>query len=282
VFNPLLSATPANNGVTMDQRMLKKQKPQQPLSPMRIVRAIQWRLLERRQPNNAYRGVYASFADAERNAPPIKPLGYDAAESTTWYLDRLSGVQFADYPAVYWLREAFADSQVMLEIGGHVGVAYYGFERILKYPADLSWTILDVPSVVKSGEALARERQRQNLRFITDLAAAPPAGILLAAGSLQYLEHTTLAPIIEKLPARPRHIIVNVTPVYEGPSFVTLQNIATAYCPYRVFNRADFVGALEKLGYQLVDTWPVPRPFTIPGHPDRAFETFSGFYFKLK
>ena len=260
--------------------MLKLQKGGKPITPARVFRAIQSRVLDRLQPINANRGVFSSFAEAEQHAPRTKPLGYDDAASDDWYLQKLTGVQLEDYPAVYWLREAFTDSRSVLEIGGHVGVAYYGFSRILRYPAGLRWTILDVPSVAAAGRALATERQRDDLSFVTDLADAPAAEILLAAGSLQYLEHTTLVPILKRLSRLPRHLIINVTPVYDGPSFVTLQNIGTAYCPYRVFNRLEFIGALESLGYRLGDSWAKPRSFRVPGRPERSFEGYSGFYLK--
>ena len=260
---------------------MKLQKGGKPITPARLFRAIQSRVLDRLQPINANRGVFSSFAEAEQSAPRTKPLGYEDAASADWYLQKLTGVQLEDYPAVYWLREAFVDGRSLLEIGGHIGVAYYGFSRILRYPPGLRWTIFDVPSIVAAGRALADERQRVDVHFIADLGEAPPADILLAAGALQYLEHTTLVPVLKRLPRLPRHVIVNVTPVYDGPSFVTLQNIGSAYCPYRVFNRAEFIGALENLGYQLVDSWAKPRSFRVRGRPERAFEGYSGFYFKL-
>jgi len=70
--------------------------------------------------------------------------------------------------------------------------------------------------------------------------------------------------------------------VYDGPSFVTLQNIGTVYCPYRVFSRREFVSSLEALDYELVDSWQKPRAFRVPGHPDKSFGAFSGFYFRQR
>lgn len=250
------------------------------LTPARVLRAIRARVLDRIQPLNAYRGVYRSFAEAERAAPRTKPLGYDAALSEGWYLEKLRGVQLEDYPVVFWLREALRDSRSILEIGGHVGVAYYGFSSVLDYPEDLSWTIFDVPTIVEAGRRLAAERGRTDVHFVASLADAPPSDILIAAGALQYFETPTLAATIATLPKRPRHAIVNVTPVYEGPTFVTLQNIGTVYCPYRVFDRRELVSTMEELGYALVDAWQKPRPFRVPGHADKSFDAFSGFYFR--
>ncbi|MEO8074888.1 MAG: TIGR04325 family methyltransferase [Acidobacteriota bacterium] len=251
-----------------------------PLTPMRVFRAVQNRVMDRLQPLNAFRGVYADFPEAERAAPPTKPLGYDAADSADWYLKKLAGVQLEDYPVLYWLRAAFDDSRTLLEIGGHVGVAYYGFSRVIQYPADLRWTILDVPSVVDAGTRLARERGRTDVAFVKGLAETEGAEILLAAGALQYFDAPSLAGTITALRVKPKHVLVNVTPVYDGPGFVTLQNIGSVYCPYRIFNRQEFIAPLEALGYRLVDAWEKPRPFSVPKHPDRSFDAYSGFYLR--
>lgn len=252
-----------------------------PLTPARVILALRSRVLDRMQPVNEVRGVYTSFAEAERAAPRTKPLGYDAADAGSWYVDKLSGVQLEDYPVLFWLRGALDTSRSVFELGGHVGVAYYGFSRVLDYPLDLSWTILDVPSVMSAGEALARERGRTNLRFATGgLASVAGADIVLAAGSLQYLEKS-LSEIVGGLRHRPKHILVNVTPVYDGPTFVTIQNVSNVYCAYRVFNRQELIRSLETIGYELVDSWAKPRQFKVPNHPDKSFDRYSGFYFRL-
>ena len=250
------------------------------VTPTRILRALQRRLYDRLQPVNQFRGVYASFREARQAAPQIKGLGYDSANSSSWYLSKHETVQQEDYPVLFWLRTAFEGGRSVFEIGGHVGVAYYGFAQVLAYPAGLTWTICDVPSVVTSGEALARERGRTNLRFVTSSAEVEGADIVLAAGALQYVESPSLAETIASFRVRPRHVLVNTTPVYDGPAFITLQNIGSAYCPYRAFNRGEFVQSLENLGYSLVAAWQKDRAFRVPRHPDKSFDHYSGFYFR--
>jgi putative methyltransferase (TIGR04325 family) len=226
--------------------------------------------------------VYATFAEASRAAPPTKPVGYDHPEPATYYRGRLDRIHHDDYPAIFWFRVALEGSESLFEIGGHVGVAFYSFARLVTYPPNLKWTILEVPAVAASGEALCSERGRTNLRFITDPSQTKGADIVLAAGSLQYVESPSLAEAIAGFRLRPRHVIVNKTPMYDGIPFVTLQNIGGAYCPYRIPNRADFVASLEHLGYELHDTWQKERLFRITGHPDKAFDHYSGFYFRLR
>jgi putative methyltransferase (TIGR04325 family) len=207
-------------------------------------------------------------------------LGYDRANSANWYEGKMARAPLEDYPVLFWLRDALEESRAVFEIGGHVGTAYYGFERLLRYPPGLDWTIWDVPSIVSAGRALALERGRTSLSFSEDHDAAPDAEVLLAAGSLQYIPTPRLETIVASRRGRLRHILLNLTPVYDGPEFVTLQNIGNVLCPYRVFNRVGLIGTLDELGYKLVDEWQKPRPFRIKFNADRSFDAYSGFYFR--
>lgn len=185
-----------------------------------------------------------------------------------------------DYPVVFWLRDALLDSRTLFEVGGHIGEAYYSFSRVLEYPPNLEWTICDVPSVTAAGEALAKERGRTNLKFVTAPPQSDGAEIFLACGALQYLDYAGPAELISEFKIKPKHVLINTTPVYEGASFVTLQNIGSAYCPYRIFSRPELVESLRSLGYTLVDSWQKERKFRIAGHPERSFDHYSGFYFR--
>lgn len=251
------------------------------LTPTRVIRAVEKRLRDVVQPLNGFRGVYASFAEAERATPAVRPLGYDCAGSAEWYPQKFNSVQFGDYPVLFWLREAFSDSRTVLEIGGHMGQAFYGFAGVMDYPPGLVWTVLDVPSIVAAGTALAAKKGRSEIRFVSTLEHSPGAEILLSTGALQYLE-TDLSISVAAFPIRPRHVLINFIPVYDGAAFITVQNIGTAYCPYRVFNRKEFVNSLERLGYDLVASWKRPRNFRIPLHRDKSFDVYSGFYFRLR
>lgn len=240
------------------------------------------RLFGRFETLNSCHGVFASFEEATRAAPPSKPLGYDAANSNNWYIGKLNTLSLEDYPVVFWLKEAFETGRSLFELGGHIGEAYYSFSRVIPYPADLSWTICDVPTIVKAGRALAEERGALNVEFVTDASQTAGADIYLACGALQYLDSPTPATTIAGFKIQPRHVIINTTPVYDGPSFVTLQNIGSAYCPYRIFSREELISTLGALGYDLVDSWQKERLFRIPRHPEKSFNHYSGFYFRKK
>jgi putative methyltransferase (TIGR04325 family) len=68
--------------------------------------------------------------------------------------------------------------------------------------------------------------------------------------------------------------------VYDMPSAVTLHNMGTAFCPYRLFNRPEFLSSVEALGYRLVDEWQSPGvSCRIPFEPGHSIGAYSGFYF---
>jgi putative methyltransferase (TIGR04325 family) len=82
--------------------------------------------------------------------------------------------------------------------------------------------------------------------------------------------------------ALPKHLLLCKVPVYDRPTAVTLSNMGTAICLYRLFNRDEFVANVTSLGYRLVDEW---RSFDaghcrIPFYPEHAIDAYSGFYFE--
>jgi putative methyltransferase (TIGR04325 family) len=56
--------------------------------------------------------------------------------------------------------------------------------------------------------------------------------------------------------------------------------MGTAMCPYRLFNRAEFLDEIRGFGYRLVDAWESPDVrCELPFHPEYRIEAYSGFYF---
>ncbi|MEP7346740.1 MAG: TIGR04325 family methyltransferase, partial [Gemmatimonadaceae bacterium] len=204
-----------------------------------------------------YRGVFGTFDEAAASAPAGVPVGYDTPESATLYRDRCSRVYPSDYPMLFWMRDILPYCREVFDFGGHVGVTYYAYGSLLRYPADLRWTVSDVPKVIEAGSALARERGAAGLRFTSGFELASGTNLLIAAGSLQYVE-PRLDQLLGGLAALPAHILINKTPTHETRTFVTLQNIGVTYCPYLIFQREAIPRSLQALGYELVDTWQTP------------------------
>ncbi|MDM0107465.1 TIGR04325 family methyltransferase [Variovorax sp. J22R24] len=242
--------------------------------------AYRRKFLENRE-ENLFMGSFESFADAEAHAPPTKAVGYDNAEAAkTLYSHQ---VYFYDYPGLFWLGRALEEGmRSVFDLGGHVGIKYYAFRRMLPYPNDLRWTVCDVPGVVRTGQDLAVQREvTQQLDFTTDFNDATGYDVLYASGSLQYLP-LRISEIIAALPAKPRRIIINTAAVHEQKTLYTLNSIGFAVCPYRIQHYDALLAELAAAGYKRRDAWrnegkPIEVPFVEGG--DKAF--YAGCCFDL-
>jgi putative methyltransferase (TIGR04325 family) len=227
----------------------------------------------------AYRGVYPTF-EAARAAAPSDKLGFNHAELTNIYDNRLHKAFSSDYPALFWLSKLLPGASSIFDWGGHVGVSFYAYQKYLTLPAGARWLVCEVPEIAKAGAELAARNGESRLGFTTDPLDASGFDILLAAGSLQFLE-APLADELLRLEQRPPHLLINKLPVYDGEPFVTIQNTIHSYNPTKVQNRSAFVGSILALGYELVDEWDTPdMACQIPLHPKHSISAYSGFYFR--
>lgn len=225
-------------------------------------------------------GEFDSFADARASCPPGVATGYDVPDAPGLYADRRDRILPKDYPALFWLLRTMTDAPRIFDIGGHVGLHYYAYSRYLAVRHDQQWQVCDVPVVARAGAALAAVRSAGNLSFTTSLTDASGADIVLAAGSLQYIENP-LPLLLESLTHPPRVVIVNETPTHLHREFITLQNIGVAVCPYRIMRFGAFVAAMESAGYTLLDSWEdQTRRTQIAYVTEEQDIAYSGFAFQ--
>ena len=80
----------------------------------------------------------------------------------------------------------------------------------------------------------------------------------------------------------PRWIIQRATilPIHATTSYFTVNSIGTAYCPYRVQSRSEFVDAIVERGYYRHDEWDnTGKRLELPEHPELSLDHYSGFCF---
>ena len=231
---------------------------------------------------NLFRGIFDTWQRTADSAPESRPIGYDHPEPATMYRQRMKQLYATDYPVLFWLSHLFQNGgHRLFELGGHVGVSYYSYQKVLSFPSDLQWTIHDVPAVMDRGRALAKNvDDLGRLRFAPAFSDAVGADVFLAMGVLQYLPNT-LSERLSELSALPRVLLINLTPRHPDKAYFTLQSIGTAFCPYRIDREQDFVASLQKLGYQMRDAWINPaKSCEIPFYPEYSLDYYRGYHFQ--
>ncbi|WP_430390383.1 methyltransferase, TIGR04325 family [Dyella sp. 20L07] len=230
---------------------------------------------------NLYRGVFGSFDEAQSSIPASLTQGYDNAASAAFYRERTRRVFLNDYPMMWWLSHLFeAGSTSVFDLGGHIGIAYYAYQRYFRYPDRIQWQVMDVPAVMEAGAAWAAKNDSlRRLRFTSQRNEASGVDILFAAGSLQYLDYT-LVDMLNGLDRPPTHLLLNSVPIHMSESYFTVQNTGVSCCPYRVTAEREFVDGLRALGYVLHDRWEnTDRQCDIPFHPTHSLDRYFGLYF---
>ncbi|MBW4615109.1 MAG: methyltransferase, TIGR04325 family [Desmonostoc vinosum HA7617-LM4] len=238
-----------------------------------------------------FRGVFNTFEQAIQSAPKTKTIGYDNNDLAQEYQEMLESenweqsqhlINSYDYPVLFWLNSIFTTNLVnhIFDLGGNVGIHFYAYKKHLNCQ-EITWTICDLSEIIKVGKKIAEKRQQKDLFFTTSFAEANNKNILLASGSVQYVNHFSQQ--IEKLLVKPVHILVNRLPIYDGKQFVTLQNGGKVFYPQYVFNRSDFIESFNEIGYELIDIWQDRLgSCMIPFYPENSVPFYHGMYFKLR
>lgn len=237
-------------------------------------RARYRRHFERQGTYNLFYGVYPSFIEAQADAPDNRTLGYDTPAAAAMYEDHLDRTWPEHYPVLFWLSRGWGRYRRVLDFGGHRGSLFYSSRRLLgPGPA---WFVYDVPAVVEEGRRRASSTSTEGLAFESDLSRVPPVDVLIAAGSLQYVEDSA-AEWLARVGGEPQTIIVSTTPFHPSREFVTLNNMGTAYCPYKVRRYAPFLDQLRDAGYEVIEEWHHPgKQCHVPFHVGPWEVTYRG------
>lgn len=235
---------------------------------------------------NIYYGVFKSYPEAldtaQKMASASLPATYDVEQAALMYLKQLQELRTCDYPALHWFAHVMdTGGRKVMDLGGHVGLGYYGFKRYLRLPEDLDWCVHDLPRVRETGALLAGRRgETRNLRFTDQAEDADGADLLISAGALQYLPYS-LPELLAKLDHPPRHVIFNLTPLHDVLDFFTLQNLGIAICPYRIGSMPGLMDEMARLGYESRDQWDLAdRRVRIPFHEICDVKSYYGGYFE--
>ena len=238
-------------------------------------------VMRRRDHTGLFSGIYRSHDEALADIPTSRLAGWNNAEAAQLWGDQIDPVRLSTYPVFFWLHRLFTGGMALLDLGGSIGLTYYGYRRYAEFAEDAAWTIVEVPKICEQGAMIARREGAANLRFVSDLAQAPPADLLLSAGALQFMQDV-IPGLIEKLPKKPRFVLLNKLPITKQKTCWTLHNYGPAVTPQQLFNEDEFLAYFAGHGYELRDRWMVSDlDCLIPFHPEHFIRHFSGFLFEL-
>jgi putative methyltransferase (TIGR04325 family) len=231
----------------------------------------------------SHRGIYRDFAEARAALPPSQE--FNTREFAQEYIDNRSRRVFAfDYPVMLWMKDAFAHGvTTVCDIGGSVGNHFYAYRKYLDYPPALQWHVYELPASIAAGGEIALRNGATQLSFRSLADLQRDAGDLwLAAGAIEFIEQGRPNQLLAASRQRPRHILLNKLPLYDGEDYVSTQNIGGgAFAPHYVYNRARLVADIEALGYHLIDAWEVGgRRLSLIEHPNKTIPRYSGLYFR--
>ena len=234
--------------------------------------------------HNLFYGVYKSFNDARTHIPSTKPVGYNHKAAANMYSNLVERIRLVDYPVIFWMNEIIDENSVVFDFGGHIGIRFYSYSKYISFPEKFQWYVYDLPSIIKEGKKIAAEKGEERILFTDKINLSGKENIFFASGSLQYFEEPVYS-IINKNNLSPKHVIINGFPLHEKHEFVTINNMGTAYCPYKIYNKDKFIKKMIENGYELVDIWnntARDKNCHIPFNDDYNGSIYYGLYFIKK
>jgi len=188
----------------------------------------------------------------------------------------------SDYPALFYIQPLLPHLRTVFDFGGNVGNLFYCYSKYLGIPSDLTWIVYDLPENNRIGEQIAKDHGERRLRFTDRLSDGNGADLFIACGALHYFDKP-LAAMIADFPKKPRYVLINRTPLVDGPALATVQDGGTHRAACVLYNRSDLIREFEAIGYEMVDSWwAVERSLIIPCYPDRSVPAYSGMFFRYK
>lgn len=241
------------------------------------------RYFEYRRYLPSFRNVYSNIEAALASIGEPEKANYEYFNSTRDLDDELAKFDKvfddADYPVLFWLSQLMNSTSDLVELGGNTGWAYYSYQKYMTFPESLGWTVIETPSAVANGRQIAKTHGNTQLTFAEAIDPGSQADIFITSGALQYIDKP-VAEILSGIRALPKHVIVNRTPMYDGPEYWTIQNLGPNELPYKILNRHELIESMRDIGYEIRDSWRKHRQIDIPFYPEHQVDYFHGIYFR--
>jgi putative methyltransferase (TIGR04325 family) len=227
-----------------------------------------------------FRRTFPTLEAARSCAATYLAFDHSHPDNAGVHLKLAERLRPSDYPVLFHLQN-IGKIGAVFDLGGNVGNLFYSYKRYLPGLDYVEWRVYDIPAMTQLGEALARERQESRLRFTNELTPLAGADVVVASGSLHYFEES-MAGMLERERHRPKHILINRTPLLEGRPAITVQDGGTYLTACKMHSRDALRSDMQALGYECIDEWRVPElALMIPCFPELSVRSYSGLYFRL-
>jgi putative methyltransferase (TIGR04325 family) len=227
-----------------------------------------------------FRRKFDSLSDARRAAAVFNASGHEHPANVRRHLTALGNIRESDYPVLYYWSQIRPEPLRVFDLGGNVGNLFYAYDRYLRFPDEMAWNIVELPSVRAAGEKLAEEKNESRIRYVETIGSSDDVDLFLSSGSLQYFDDS-LPDLLRQLTRLPNHVIVNRVPVCNGKEVCTVQDAWTFLVACKIQNRETLVGSMETIGYELVSSWKAHEMRQlVPLYPESSAFNYSGFYFR--
>ncbi len=205
-----------------------------------------------------YWGRFKTSRDAIDTLPVSRRGSFDNELMASRNIETFSSIHLFDWPVMFFLQKQMEEShlRVVTDFGGHIGVKFYAYRKLLNFPADLTWQVVDVPAMVREG----RRRLPPDvhaLQFFERAEETVACDVLLCSGVLQYVD-ATVEEIVVRLPRKPRWIVLNKVNISQGETYFTLEDHGRYTLPFRVIAPKELEQARNRLGYTLTASWTIP------------------------
>jgi putative methyltransferase (TIGR04325 family) len=228
-----------------------------------------------------YRRPFDSLQEAQTAVSRYGAGGHEHSQNVKTHLG-IHKARPSDYAALFYIRPILSRLHRVFDLGGNVGNLFYSYSNYLEWPSDFSWQVLDLPANMVTGEAIAKERGADRLRFTDDWMDASGVDLLIVSGALHYMERP-LWEMIGELQDRPAYVLINRAPLTDGAPVATIQELGAFRVACMVHNKGEVIRGLEQLGYVVVDEWRAHElSLEIPGYPEHAVAAYSGMFLRHK
>lgn len=227
------------------------------------------------------RGVYGSVDEAQASISAAHKRNQGRAWLAAYNEAELTRLESGDFPLIFFLERTLKEGDTVLDIGGNVGLHYLRCRKYLSRNS-VRWIALDTPEVVAAGRKVCA--RMPEVEFIDDIAKVKGTQIdfFFGCGCFQYigLPSDVLHALASGGTRWPPYALIDAISLYDGPDFVTIQNVQGVSCPHRVFNRARLEREMHALGYEVRESWSNENTRSvIPFHRDRSVDRMSGYFF---